>query len=175
MKFYTAVVAVCIFAFVNSVQAQATAQNHTYHQSSNKSQAVATSNAKPKPFNNTMCPVSDEPIAAGGGKKVVHKGYEINLCCGGCVKKFNKNPDAYLDAMLKAEQAKAAQGQVAAANVKPINNPNCPVSGHPVGSMQKGSNVVYKGYQVGLCCDGCIGRFNQNADAYLQALLKPKS
>lgn len=129
--------------------------------------------ARPKPLNNEVCPVSNEPIDAENVKKVVHKGYELNLCCAGCVKDFNKNPDKYLKSALEAEKAAKAKNKGDTAAVRPVNNPNCPVSGHPVGSMQPGSHIVYKGYHIGLCCDSCKGRFNQNADAYLQAMLNP--
>lgn len=129
--------------------------------------------ARPKPLNNEVCPVSDEPVNAEKAKTVVYKGYEISLCCAGCVKKFNKDPDKYLKSALDAEKAAKAKKKGETAAVKPVNNANCPVSGHPVGSMQPGSHIVYKGYHIGLCCDSCKGRFNQNADAYLQAMLNP--
>jgi len=55
--------------------------------------------------------------------------------------------------------------------VKDAGNANCPISGAPVGSMQAGSHVVYNGYKVGLCCDGCQGRFNQDPEANLKKAL----
>lgn len=57
------------------------------------------------------------------------------------------------------------------AAVKNAGNANCPVGGSPVGSMQAGSHIVYKGYKVGLCCDGCKGRFMQDPDTYLRKAL----
>ncbi len=161
-----------------------------------------------KPLNNKVCPVSNQAVGSMGPAKVVeHKGYKINLCCDGCVKKFNKDPDAFLQAALieTKNQPQQPQQQVQPnqmqmqhpmpmqmqmqhgqqsqpqdqsttsqqnAAVKPLNNPNCPISGHPVGSMQKGSNVVYKGYQIGLCCDSCKAQFNKDPDKYLQEMLK---
>jgi len=55
---------------------------------------------------------------------------------------------------------------------KVLNNKNCPVSGHASGSMQKGSFVEYKGYKIGLCCDGCKEEFMKNPDAYLEKAKK---
>ena len=55
---------------------------------------------------------------------------------------------------------------------KVLNNKNCPVSGHASGSMQKGSYVDYKGYKIGLCCDGCKEEFMKNPDAYLEKAKK---
>jgi hypothetical protein len=60
----------------------------------------------------------------------------------------------------------------AAPAVKDVNNANCPVSGHEVGSMQEGANVVYKGYRIGLCCDNCQKEFNKDADAFLKKALE---
>lgn len=172
MKIHVITAAICVFVSAATLQAQTHQPAQPQVQTD---KAAATTTTKTKALNNTICPVSDERIAADGGKKVVHNGYEVSLCCGGCVKKFKKNPDAYLGEVLKAKKAKSSTDEALNTKVTPVNNANCPVSGQPVGSMQKGSNVVYKGYQVGLCCDGCIERFNQNADAYLQELLKPKS
>lgn len=42
---------------------------------------------------------------------------------------------------------------------KPMRNSLCPVSGKFLGSMQKGSSVVYNGQEIGLCCDGCKPKF----------------
>lgn len=129
---------------------------------------------KERELNNKTCPVSGEPIPKDGGKQITYKGYQINLCCPDCVAKFNKNPDKYLKSLLKEKEAKQAvkksDGPHADA-AKPVGNANCPVSGHPVGSMAAGSHVDYKGHEVGLCCNGCIGKFNKNADKYLQAAL----
>lgn len=52
--------------------------------------------------------------------------------------------------------------------VKELGNTLCPISKHPVGSMQKGSGLTYKGYKVGLCCDGCSKKFNSDPEAYFK-------
>lgn len=125
---------------------------------------------------NAICPVSKEPIGSmGKGKKVQHKGYEFSLCCAGCMDEFEKNPDAYLEEALKSGKARPADGkstktkEAASAEVTDIKNKNCPVSGAPVGSMQAGSHIIYKGQKVGLCCDGCIGKFKEDPEKYLSA------
>lgn len=71
----------------------------------------------------------------------------------------------------KAKVDTSVSGDKTPKGVKAAGNANCPVSGAPVGSMQAGSHIVYKGYKVGLCCDGCKGRFNSNPDSYLNAAL----
>ncbi len=74
----------------------------------------------------------------------------------------------------RAAGKKAAKKNGKKAALKAAGNANCPVSGHPVGSMQPGSHVVYKGYKVGLCCDSCKERFMGDADANLQKALNEK-
>lgn len=60
-------------------------------------------------------------------------------------------------------------------DIKLANNALCPISGKPVGSMEKDAHVDYKGYRVGLCCMGCPSKFMQNPDANLQKALGDKS
>lgn len=137
---------------------------------------------KGKHIQNSICPVSKEAIGSmGPGKKVQHKGYEFSLCCAGCIEEFEKNPDAYLKEALKSGKAKRADknttstAAATSADAKAVNNPKCPVSGAPVGSMQAGSHIVYKGMKVGLCCDGCIGKFNEDPEKYLKSAQDQKS
>jgi hypothetical protein len=52
--------------------------------------------------------------------------------------------------------------------VKLIGNKNCPVSNMPVGSMEPGAAIVYKGYKIGLCCSGCKATFNKDPETYLK-------
>ena len=57
---------------------------------------AATPSAAPKPAVNTICPVTGDPVPANAPKAVVN-GQEYKLCCGGCKKKLEKNPSAYLN------------------------------------------------------------------------------
>lgn len=63
---------------------------------------------------------------------------------------------------------KATSGTKKTAKLKELGNTLCPIGKHPVGSMQKGSHLVYKGYKVGLCCDGCAKKFNTDPEAYFK-------
>lgn len=46
-----------------------------------------------KPATNKLCPVSGDSIGAmGEGLTVIYKGQAVQLCCGGCVKAFGKDP-----------------------------------------------------------------------------------
>lgn len=60
--------------------------------------------AAAKPAKNTLCPVSHEDVGSmGGGRTVLYKGQAVKLCCGGCVKKFGKNPDKFVAELAKAD------------------------------------------------------------------------
>lgn len=51
-----------------------------------------------------LCPVTGEPLdSMGGAIPVTVKGETINVCCRGCIKAVNKDPDKYL-AIVHAEQ-----------------------------------------------------------------------
>lgn len=57
------------------------------------------------------------------------------------------------------------------AALKEAGNKSCPITGEPVGSMEKGAHVDHAGYRVGLCCSGCDKQFNTAADDYLKKAL----
>lgn len=56
-----------------------------------------------KVVDNKICPVSGESIGSmGDGIKVTYKSEQILLCCKGCVKKFNADPEKYIKAAKKS-------------------------------------------------------------------------
>lgn len=63
-----------------------------------------------KALNNPQCPVSDEANGSmGAGRTVIYQGKAVTLCCGGCVKKFAKDPAKFTAAAEKAPKAGAAE------------------------------------------------------------------
>ena len=58
---------------------------------------------------NKFCPISHEEIGKGGMTpyKVTYKGKVYSLCCGMCLKDFNKDPEKY-SKMLDERVAKEA-------------------------------------------------------------------
>ena len=56
--------------------------------------------------------------------------------------------------------------------VKLVGNRNCPVSNMPVGSMEPGAAIVYKGQKIGLCCNGCKTTFDKDPETYLKKALQ---
>lgn len=58
-------------------------------------------NAKPYPLK--TCPVSGEELGKMGEPfRLTYKGQEIKLCCKGCEKDFNKEPEKYLQKIAAA-------------------------------------------------------------------------
>ena len=60
-----------------------------------------------KPYTLKTCLVSGEKLDAMGEPYVFdYKGQEIKLCCKGCLKSFNKDPEKYLKKLAEAPKAK---------------------------------------------------------------------
>ncbi len=64
--------------------------------------------AKAKPYILKMCLVSDEKLDKGD-PTFIYKGREIKVCCEGCVKDFQKEPEKYLKLIEAAEKKLAAE------------------------------------------------------------------
>jgi len=63
--------------------------------------AVGEANAKPYPLK--TCVVSGEELGKMGEPlRFIFKGQEIKLCCKGCDKDFQKDPDRYLQKIASA-------------------------------------------------------------------------
>lgn len=65
--------------------------------------------AQPRPYVLKMCLVSDEKLDQGD-PTFIYKGREIKVCCEGCVKDFQKDPEKYLK-LIDAEEKKFAAGK----------------------------------------------------------------
>ena len=67
--------------------------------------ATGTVEPAPKPYPLDYCVVSDEKLDSMGKPKViVHEGQEIKFCCGGCEKKFLKDPAKFLKLIADAKK-----------------------------------------------------------------------
>jgi YHS domain-containing protein len=68
--------------------------------------AVADTNTNAIPDLLTTCPVSGEKLNGDMGKPhvFVYKGQEVKLCCPGCKKDFDKNPDKYMKLIRAADK-----------------------------------------------------------------------
>ena len=65
-----------------------------------------------------------------------------------------------------------SSGQKNVTQADPLNNKDCPVSNMPVGSMEPGASLIYKGKKIGLCCQGCEATFNKDPEVFYQKALK---
>ena len=79
---------------------------HDHNDQDNHTSAPAAepgnSNAKAYPLD--YCVVSNEKLGSmGKPKRIVHEGQEIKLCCGGCEKKFRKEPAKFLKLIAEAK------------------------------------------------------------------------
>lgn len=53
--------------------------------------------AAPKPATNAVCPVMGNKVNPAKSPKVAVRGQEYFLCCKGCDKKLQADPDKYLE------------------------------------------------------------------------------
>ena len=68
--------------------------------------AVADTNTNGIPDHLKTCPVSSEKLGGDMGAPYVfsYKGQEVKLCCHGCKKDFDKNPEKYLKLIRAADK-----------------------------------------------------------------------
>jgi hypothetical protein len=71
-------------------------------------QAPAAKSAQPRPYVLSMCLVSDEKLAKDD-PTLIYKDRIIQVCCDGCVKDFQKEPEKYLKLIVAAELKQAAE------------------------------------------------------------------
>lgn len=79
------------------------------------------------------------------------------------VASFAASPDTSLVLKPSAAQIKAA---------KALDNPECPVSHEPNGSMGGGRTVIYQGKAVKLCCGSCVKKFAKDPAKFTAAAEK---
>jgi len=68
--------------------------------------AVADTTTNAIPDQLKTCPVSGDKLGADMGAPYVfvYKGQEVKLCCRGCKKDFDKNPDKYIGLIRAADK-----------------------------------------------------------------------
>ena len=106
------------------------------------------------------CPVTDRPI----NKDVYtdYNGKRVYFCCANCVETFTENPEKYLEKMKKdgvtLQTLPEGNGQAV-----------CPVSGMAVNPEVY---VDHDGKRIYFCCEGCVDKFKQDPDTYLEKMNK---
>lgn len=117
-----------------------------------------------------LCPVMDEPLGSMGTPlKVTGLGRDIFLCCKGCLKFLEKEPEKYLaklSVLPGSAVAKATQADAQYVAIQKV----CPVMDEPLDAMGGPYKTVVDSRVVYLCCPGCAKKLHANPAAYLQKL-----
>jgi YHS domain-containing protein len=119
-----------------------------------------------------VCPVMDEPLGSMGTPiKVTGLERDVYLCCKGCVKFLEREPEKYLTklpapAEPKPQVTKAGPGDARFVAAQKV----CPVMDEPLDAMGGPYRTVVDGRVVYLCCPGCAKKLHANPDAYLDKL-----
>ena len=102
--------------------------------------------------------------AAKDSKYVETKdGTKLYMCCGNCVKAYNKNPEKYAT---KANHQRVATGQFV--------QTSCPFSG---GKMNEEAKVKVGGVELKMCCGNCVKKINgaESEDAKAEMVFNAKT
>lgn len=126
------------------------------------------------------CPVMDEPLGSMGQPiKLLVGGKPLFLCCKGCIKKVEAEPEKYL-AMVHNEAATVSRDheqvrrgvfKITAAD-KPFiaAQKNCPVMDEPLDAMGGPYMVNANGRAIYICCPGCAKKIAAEPQKYLDLL-----
>jgi YHS domain-containing protein len=113
----------------------------------------------------TTCPVSGEPLGGMGEPiDLVHGTRLVRLCCKGCLKGFQKDPNA---AMAKVDAALIAQQRES----YPLET--CLVSGEALEG--EGFDHLYGVRLTRFCCEKCVAAFEKEPAKFLAKLDSAKS
>ena len=114
--------------------------------------------AKKEVLSTKICPMTGQEIDPEKKVTIQYQGMEVDLCCGGCEKKFKKNP--YLALVgIKYPAAKS------------IKNKICPIMDEEVIPEILG---IYKNEIMHFCCDACIDDFKEDPAGVIEAAKKLK-
>lgn len=97
-----------------------------------------------KNVTNKSCPVSGGPVSEK--YRTEYKGQYVYLCCEGCVKEFDKNPEPFVAKMSKEDREAIETNKI------------CPVSKEPVDSK---IFVETEGRKLYFCCEHCRDSFKK--------------
>ncbi|TWT43508.1 Archaeal TRASH domain protein [Botrimarina hoheduenensis] len=120
-----------------------------------------------------LCPVMDEPLGSMGTPlKVTGLPRDVYLCCKGCLKFLEKEPQKYLAKLpaapgtAKPEITKATAADAPFVAAQKL----CPVMDEPLDAMGGPYRTVVEGRVVYLCCPGCAKKLHADPQGYLQKL-----
>lgn len=130
-----------------------------------------------------VCPVMDEPLGGMGQPiKLLVGGKPLFLCCKGCIKKVQADPEKYLAMVYKTESAASAvatnteQVRPGVFKVSDADKPfitaqkKCPVMDEPLDAMGGPYKVNADGKAIYICCPGCAKKIAAEPQKYLAVL-----
>lgn len=114
-----------------------------------------------------VCPISGEKLGTMG-EPVNHivGNRLVRLCCKGCVKSVDQNPEKVIAKLNAAVVAKQLPDY-------PVDV--CVVSGEKLGEMGEPVSYVWDNRLVRFCCKGCVKEFEKDPEKYLAKLDKAGS
>lgn len=102
------------------------------------------------------CPVTGEP--ANLALSVPTDDGPVFICCKGCARKLQAEPEKYAAAVAEQREALAARPKVQV---------TCPVSGEPADPKV---GIDHEGTEVHFCCAGCVDKYKADPGKYKSAL-----
>ena len=103
------------------------------------------------------CVVMGKRDAKAGKSVTLKDGTKLYMCCGNCVKAFEKKPEKYT---VKANHQRVATGQYV--------QKACPFSG---GKLNDAATCKVGGVELKMCCNGCAGKVNKTESEEAKAEL----
>jgi YHS domain-containing protein len=126
----------------------------------------ADEKAKKDAYRLKICIVSGEQLGSMGEPFVYeYEGREVRFCCEGCVKRFEQNPEAYMNRMDEV---------IIASELTDYPLETCVVRGDSLGKMGEPVDYVYDNHLVRFCCKGCIKAFEKEPDKYMAIIEKAR-
>ena len=146
-----------------------------------------------------ICPVTRQPLGSMGTPIRVHvAGRSVFVCCEGCIKRLQNDPQRYLaNADSRSRSLDRSRDDFSRSPRRPqpslqipremegvallpaseqeaaLRQRICPVTKQPLGSMGKPLRVSVSGRSVFVCCEGCVNRLKSNPAKYLRTGLGP--
>jgi len=139
--------------------------------------AKLTAADKPGIARQRVCPVMDTPLGSHGEViKVLVGRKPLYLCCKGCIRKVQANPELYLQKAYpenRAASRSAARAQVSVVKATAADRGAikaqrvCPVTNQPLGAHGTPLKVTVGSRSLFVCCRGCVGKVEKDFDYYL--------
>ncbi len=132
-----------------------------------------------------VCPVTGASLGSMGPPvKVLLDDEPLFLCCRACVSKVEQNPQVYLPRPSAVTREQAQDGmRVQKVKLTPLTEADwpgiamqqvCPVTGGRLGSMGAPVKVLLNEQPLYLCCEGCVVKVRESAQAYVPRTPPPR-